>query len=261
VLPVLASVGPFTFFTYTVLIDLGIAAGLGWLYLTALQGENRVRARRWIDAGIAATAGGLAGARLGYVLSNWAYFGSHLGEAVRIWDGGLAWPGAAAGAALGLWLYCRFSGEPFWAIADTLTCPALLLAGLAWLGCAANACAPGREVLPGELPAWFVVDWPDEFGVAALRWPTQILGFAWSAALFAAMWQVRRRDWRPGVRILAALSGTALGGLVLAFTRGDAMPLFAGLRLDAVASGGVLLVAAAWLAARSRTPMSVKRET
>jgi phosphatidylglycerol:prolipoprotein diacylglycerol transferase len=252
VLPVLASVGPFTFFTFTVLIDLGIVAGLGWLYRAGAADGDAARARRWLDAGIAAVVGGLAGGRLGYVFANWAYFSGHVGEAVRVWEGGLAWPGAAAGAALALWMYCRLRGEPFWLLAETLTLPLLLLAALAWLGCAANACAPGREVAPGELPAWFAQDWPDEFGIRALRWPVQLLGLAWSLALMAGLAVTRRQAWQVGVRPLLALAGIAAGGLALAFVRGDAMPEVSGLRLDAVANVAVLIVSLALFAFRSR---------
>jgi phosphatidylglycerol:prolipoprotein diacylglycerol transferase len=250
VLPVLASVGPFTFFTYTVLIDIGIVAGLGWLYRAGALSGEAARARRWLDAGIVAVLGGLAGGRLGYVYANWAYFGSRLDEAGRVWEGGLAWAGAAAGAALALWLYCRWRGEPFWQLAEALTLPTALLAGLAWLGCAASGCAPGRVVAPGELPAWFARDWPDEFGIRALRWPVQLLGVAWSLAVVAILAALRQKPWPPGARPMLALAGIAAGGLALSFARGDAMPLVSGMRLDTVANGVVLLAALGLLAAR-----------
>jgi phosphatidylglycerol:prolipoprotein diacylglycerol transferase len=196
-----------------------------------------------VDAGLVTVIGGLVGARLGHVVANWVYFGNHLGEAIRIWEGGLAWPGAVAVGALALWGYCRWRREAFWPIADVLALPIVVVAALAWLGCAANACAPGREVAPGALPAWFAVDWPDSFGITALRWPTQILGAAWSALCILAIWLTRTRTWPAGVRPLLAIGGIALGGFGLAFTRGDAMPQMGGLRLDAAASGIVLLVA------------------
>ncbi|MBI3362342.1 MAG: prolipoprotein diacylglyceryl transferase [Chloroflexi bacterium] len=240
-LPTLGHVGPFVLYTFTVLLDLGIVAGLGWLYLSA-KTDGVAQAGRWVDAGLAATLGGLIGARLGYVFANWAYFGAHFGEAIRIWEGGLAWPGAIAGGAIVLWGYCRLRGESFWPIADALTFPILILAALSWIGCATNACAPGREAAPGMLPSWFTVDWPDAFGIKALRWPTQIIGAVWSLLLIPGLWLVRDREWPIGARPLLAIAGIALGAFALAFTRGDQAPQLIGLRLDAVASGMVMVV-------------------
>ena len=247
-LPTLGQIGPFVVFTFTLLIDLGIAIGLAWLAQPAAQAGDEPQAAHRLDAGLAATFGALVGARLAYVFSNWAYFGNHLGETVRIWEGGLAWPGAVAGGALGLWAYCRFRGGSFWGMADALALPGLLVAALAWLGCAASGCAPGVQVEPGALPAWFAVDWPDNYGISALRWPTQAVGAAWSLVLLLGLWLVRDRPIVPvGGRALLAAAGVALGGLVLSFSRGDAMPHLAGLRLDALASGVVLGVALAAL--------------
>jgi prolipoprotein diacylglyceryltransferase len=160
---------------------------------------------------------------------------------------------------LALWAYGRVRREPAWALADALAVPILILSALAWLGCAAGACAPGREVQPGALPAWFLVDWPDNFGISALRWPTQVLGAAWSLLLIPLL--ALARPLPDGGRVLLALAGIALGALALAFTRGDAMPQIAGLRLDAVGSGVVLGLAVLAFAIRGRGGESVKRET
>jgi hypothetical protein len=107
-------------------------------------------------------------------------------------------------------------------------------------------------VAPGELPRWFAQDWPDEFGIRALRWPVQLLGLAWSLALLVGLSATRRRPWQPGVRPLLALAGIAAGGLALAFVRGDAMPEVGGLRLDAVANAAVLAVTLGLSAIRGR---------
>src|SRR3989338_4924887 len=102
VFPVIATFGPFTLYTYTLLIDLGIGAALGWLYLRAPADKRIV----WFDAGLVAAVSGLVGARLVYAWVNGNYYADHLGEVLQIWLGGLAWPGAALGALAGLWLYC-----------------------------------------------------------------------------------------------------------------------------------------------------------
>jgi hypothetical protein len=106
------------------------------------------------------------------------------------------------------------------------------------------------------------VDWPDNYGLKALRWPTQILGAAWALVMIVGLWRLwGGQPLLAGGRALLALGGVALGGLALAFTRGDAMPQVGGLRLDAVASGAALAAALALFAVRRGSAGSVKRET
>jgi phosphatidylglycerol:prolipoprotein diacylglycerol transferase len=253
VLPTLFRLGPFTLHTYTVLIDLGIAAGLIWLYLRAPGG----RSRRWLDAGLAATVGGFVGARLLYALVNAGYYFDHLGEILQVWLGGLAWPGAVAGGLLGLGLYCARQREPLTPILDALALPLALLGLLGWGGCLAASCAYGYEVAPGELPAWLTAYAPDLYGLSVPRFPTPLVGVAWSLAALAAVGRAAHNRWPAGAHGAYALSLVALGAFGLGFTRGDPMLLLNGYRLDVVGSAVVLVTSSAvwaWLITRARTP-------
>ncbi len=241
--PVLAQFGPFTLYTYSLLVNLGIALGLAWLYFRAPAD----RQARWLDAGIAATVGGLIGARLVYVIANGGYYGAHLLEAIMIWRGGLAWPGAAAGVLAGLWIYARRTHEPSRPIIDALALPMAVLSLLTWSGCLAAGCAYGVEVTPGQLPASLVSTAPDLYGLSVPRWPTQAAGLLWSLIVIALVFSLRRQPWPEGARGCYALSLIALGAFALSFTRGDPIPLLNGYRLDVVGSALVLVAATlAW---------------
>jgi phosphatidylglycerol---prolipoprotein diacylglyceryl transferase len=249
VLPVLLRLGPLTLYTYTLLIDLGIAAGLGWLYLHAPEGK----AARWLDAGIAATVGGFVGARVLYAVVNSGYYFAHPVEVLRIWEGGLAWAGAAFGGLAGLWFYGLNAREPVAPLLDALALPVALLGLLSWGGCLAGGCAYGREVTPGQLPAWMVVNAPDLYGLVVPRFPTQEIGLVWSVIALGMVWAMRDRRWPAGAHGLYALSLVALGALFLGFTRGDPMPLVSGVRLDVVGSALMLVVTSVawgWLVSR-----------
>jgi phosphatidylglycerol:prolipoprotein diacylglycerol transferase len=238
VFPILLRLGPYSLPTYTFLIDLGIAAGLAWLYWRAPEG----RSTRWLDAGMAATVGGFVGARLVYVAANLGYYLGHLGEIFRIWEGGLAWPGAALGGWLGLWLYCSRPRrrEPILPLLDALALPIALLGLLSWGGCLAGTCAYGYEVTPGQLPEWMIIHSPDVYGLTAPRFPTQVIGIIWSLSALALVWSMRQRRWPEGAHALYALGLVALGPFLLGFTRGDPMPLVGGLRLDVIGSAAIL---------------------
>jgi phosphatidylglycerol:prolipoprotein diacylglycerol transferase len=267
VLPVLFRLGPFTFYTYTVLVDVGIAAGLAWLYLRAPRVGPPApvdKRTRWLDAGLAATLGGFVGARLLYAVVNGGYYFNHLGEIFEVWLGGLAWPGALLGGLAGMWMYGRRKREPLLPILDTLALPVTLLGLLSWGGCLAASCAYGYEVAPGQLPAWMVLDAPDLYGLTAPRFPTQVLGLAWSVIALATVWGVKDRAWPLGAQFAYALSLVALGAFLLGFTRGDPMPLVSGYRLDVVGGALVLVLSTAawaWLVLRARTPAQPRPET
>lgn len=244
--PVLAQIGPITLYTYTVLIDAGLALSLAALYLQAPAGK----AWRWLDLGLAAIVGGFVGARLLYVSINADYYLPHIDEVVQVWQGGLSWPGAPAGALLGAWLYARRRREALWPVFDALALPFGLLSLLAWSGCLAAGCAYGFQVAPGQLPDWLVSFTPDIFGLIVPRFPTQLLGVAWSVLALLAVWGTRRGPaarWPAGALGAYALSLAALGVFLLSFTRGDPAPLMAGYRIEVVGSALVLVAATgAW---------------
>jgi phosphatidylglycerol:prolipoprotein diacylglycerol transferase len=243
--PVLAQIGPFTLYTYTVLIDAGLAVALAVLYFQAPAGK----AWRWLDLGLAAMVGGFIGARLVYISVNADYYLPHIDEVVQVWQGGLSWLGAPVGAVLGAWLYARRQHEALWPVLDALALPFGLLSLLGWSGCLVAGCAYGYPVAPGQLPGWFVSQTPDIFGIVMPRFPTQALGIAWSVVALLALWGTRRAPatrWPVGAFGAYALSLAALGVFGLSFTRGDPAPFMAGYRIDVV--GGALVLVAATVA-------------
>jgi phosphatidylglycerol---prolipoprotein diacylglyceryl transferase len=242
VFPVLAQLGPFTFYTYTVLIDLGLAVALAVLFLRAPAG----RGPRWLDAGLAATLGGFIGARLLFISVNGDFYFPHIDEVLQVWRGGLAWPGAAAGALFGLWAYAQRQHEPLPPLLDALALPVALLGLLGWGGCLAAGCAYGVEVAPGQLPAVLTTTAPDLFGLSVPRFATQLVGLAWSALallIICALLRGPARGWRPGLLGALALALVAAGLLALSFTRGEPTLYVAGLRIETVGSGLVLIAA------------------
>ena len=65
-----------------------------------------------------AIVGGVIGARLVYVITNWGYFAEYPGQILKIYQGGLAIDGALIGGlAFGMW-YAYRKSLPFWALID-----------------------------------------------------------------------------------------------------------------------------------------------
>jgi len=219
---------------YPWVFAIGALISLLWLGLQPAKQESDQAVR--IDAGLIALLAGMIGARIGYVGTHWSYFSQRPDEAFYFWQGGLSWAAGAFGALIGLGVYVLLSRHSFWRLVDALAIPAAIVASAAWLGCLIDRCAYGIRTAPGLLtpPA------PDMIGNIAPRWPTQALGGLLSLVLIGVLYWLSHLELRPGLLAALSLSFVALIALALSFTRGDPMPVFAGIRFDGLGSAAVL---------------------
>ena len=209
----------FTLYTYTVLLDMGLACGL---ILAWLEGRRLDHPGQALNAAFYTLCAGILGARTGYVLANWSYFGEHLPDAARLWKGGLSWYGGFLGGLVALTVYAawprRKTQPSFWLLADALTPGLVLGVACGWLACWMAGCAYGT---PASGWPWLVWDLPDIYGVRDLRFATQPLGAALSLVAFVFLWTIRRRWSITGFSFLAGLILMGSTGYLLELTRGD----------------------------------------
>jgi phosphatidylglycerol:prolipoprotein diacylglycerol transferase len=221
--PILARYGPFFLYAYTVILGLGLLAALG---LTARLARRREMGD-WLDGALAAGIGALLAGRAVFIALNRSYFAENPAEAWQFWLGGLNYHGALLGGLAGLWLWARLTGRPFNLYAGLFAPGLALLVTAGWAACAADGCAYGRPAPPGFLAASL----PDDLGVIAVRYQTQLAGATGSLVVFAlALWCYHRA--RPILLFWATLAGLSLVRAVVALGRGDPAPVVAGLRLD-----------------------------
>lgn len=190
--PILFRFGSTIIYTYTVLLDVGLACGL---VVACLEGRRRgIAPERIVDAALWAVVAGIAGGRVGYVLANQEYFAENFREAFYIWEGGLAFQGAFLAGLLALCLYSAYHKLPFLTLADTAA-PGLALGQVfGWLGCLMSGCAYGLESHGATtILALLSLDLPDIYGIHAPRFATQLLASVLSLAIFILLWAIRRR--------------------------------------------------------------------
>lgn len=227
---ILARYGPFFLYSYSVLMGLGALAALG---VTAVLGR-RVARPGWFDGVLAAAVGALLAGRVVFVWLNAEYFAENPFEAWQLWLGGLNYHGALLGGLAGLWalmsLGARLARRPFYDYAGLLAPGLALLAAFGWAACRFEGCAYGLPAPAGLL----VADLPDDLGVLALRYRTQLFGGLGSAVVFVlALWAFGRT--RPVFVFWGVVGGLSLVRAAVALGRGDAAPTVAGLRLDLAA--------------------------
>jgi phosphatidylglycerol---prolipoprotein diacylglyceryl transferase len=163
--PVLIHLGPLPIRWYALAYMVGLLAG--WMYArslvrnVALWGQvPRPSVDSIDDLLVYAAFGVILGGRLGYVLFyNFDYFIANPGKILAVWEGGMAFHGGLAGAALGIWLFARRHKVSALTVADI--CAAVVPAGIL-LGRLANFIKPelwGRHtdvawaiVFPGAGP-------------------------------------------------------------------------------------------------------------
>lgn len=254
--PVLGQIGPFTIFTYTVLLDAAILIGLAALAWRGQHSERRAAA--WLDAGLVALLGGIVIGRLVHVAIYRGYFVSNAAEIVQVWRGGIDWHGAVLGGLVGLALGCRLRRVSWQQAADVLALALPAGAVLANIGCLMAGCAPGREVATlADFPPLIAAELPDLYGITAPRLNSQLFGTAASVLTLGAAWGLARVVRRSGVRLWIVLALLGLATFAIGYTRGDAVPLVGPLRLDQALD---LVVAAAGVSGTLATARGVPRQ-
>lgn len=236
--PILRSFGPFLFYSYTVVLGLGLLASVGLTAWRARRPADDGSDAGWLDGLIVALGAALVGGRIGYVMANWTYFQAHPDESWLVFRGGLSYHGGllASLAALALWAHWR--DRSFLRIGGLLAPGGALWSAFGWFACWLDGCAYGRETFIGPLAG----DLPDSFGIFAVRYRTQMLGAAFSLLALAVLWRTRRQ-LAPASLFWLGLALLSGGRFIIALLRGDPVPLVGAVRVDALLDALLTLVA------------------
>jgi phosphatidylglycerol:prolipoprotein diacylglycerol transferase len=252
--PILARYGPFFLYSYSVVMGLGIAAGVGLTYW--LERRRSWARSGWLDPLLIGLITAIIGGRIVYVWINSAYFQENPNEIARIWFGGLNYHGALLAGLAVTWGWHVWRGRKFLHFAALLAPGFALVQAFGWTACWFEGCAFGKETGLGLLSG----DLPDAYGVYALRYRTQEMGILLNLmAMGLALW-LHRRVGSGGSFWLTLLSVSA-GHLAISLFRGDEMLMIGSWRLDSLADGAIIiaclcaLLMTAWLGRREETAL------
>lgn len=202
--PVIARIGPFALRWYGLFFALGFLVGY-LIFTRVLQKEHR-------DVTLADSllvylvTGTIVGARLGQVFFyEPGEYLTHPLEILKVWQGGLASHGGFVGVLIALALFCRrHRGVSFLWLADRLSIPIMLAAGLIRIGNFFNSEIVGR---PASVP-WAVIFTAVD---AVPRHPTQLyesLGYmAVSFTLYVSYRAAARQPRRGRLLGMAMILG------------------------------------------------------
>ena len=235
-----------------------IALAITWIVLWVawqIKRGAKISYENLFTTALVGIPSGILLARLLHVIDLWDYYNQHLGQIIG--GGGLTVYGAVLGAALGVWVYSKFSKLNFGYIAD-LVAPAIISAqAIGRIGCTINGCCYGIEA-PTWLPWRIVYTHPDSFasfGVATH--PTTIYELIYNLIVFVVLLKLRRRFKPDGSLFLIYLSLYSVWRLATDFLR-TGTPFLFGLHQAQVIGIIVLAITVPLLILKTRW---VKKET
>ncbi len=204
--------------------------------------------------------GGIIGARLYHVITDWSRFADHPERIPQIWQGGLGMFGVIVGGAAGAAIAARRIGVPILTVFDCLAPGVIAAQVIGRWGNYFNQELFGR---PTDLPWALEIDpdhRPARYAAEATFHPTFLYESLWNLGVVAALLLVViPRLWRilrPGSIFAAYLVGYAVGRFLIEGIRVDPAHEWLGLRLNQWVFAVVFVLASAFLvdAWRRRSP-------
>jgi len=237
--PVAFSVFGKEIYWYGIIISVGfILAYLFVTYEARRLGENP---EVITDVVLWGTPAAIIGARLYYVIFNWAEYKGNPKEIIAIWHGGLAIYGAIIAALITALLYCNFKKTSFWRIADMCCLGLLIGQAVGRWGNFVNQEAYGvqtsllwrMEIYDEELaqriavhPTFLYESLWNVLGFLILLWYRKRKKFNGEVFLLYSLWYSLGRFWIEGlrtdslywgnIRISQLVAGVAVIGSIIA---------------------------------------------
>ena len=215
----------------------------------------------FIDLLIYAVPISIISARIYYVIFEWSYYKDHLGDIVKIWNGGIAIHGALIGAVITTIVFARVKGLSFWKLAD-IAAPSIILGqAIGRWGNFINQEAYGGEVSRSFLENLFIPDFiiNQMYINGAYHHPTFLYESLWNIVGFAILIALRRVNLRQGELFLTYVIWYSIGRFFVEGLRTDSLMLFDTLRMAQVLSLVLILVGVVLIIVRRKLGYSEKK--
>lgn len=182
-LPVLVRIGPVAVYSYGVTLALAFVAC--WAVARWYLMRHRIEAIVATDLVLAAAVGGIVGARILFVATEWPLYAAHPLWIFMLQQGGMVFWGGLAGGALAVAAYVRWKRLPVAVIADGAALTVPLGSAIGRIGCFLNGCCAGQPT-----SAWYGVLFP---GTTSPVVPAQLIDSASNLAIAAILLAVHAR--------------------------------------------------------------------
>ncbi len=196
-MPVLFTVGDFTFRTYLLFVIVAIIAAVvlvRFYEAPRLEAEGKLPpaiARYNGEALLIAIICTIVGARLAFVAVNWELYSNDPGRILEIWRGGFAFHGALVLGIPALVIHARFRAMPLGKLMDLFIPYITVGYGIGRLGCFFNGCCYGHVTAAPWGLVYQAID-------PSPRHPTQLFSFLAIMITAAILLGFSRRNFADG---------------------------------------------------------------
>lgn len=229
-LPEICQIGPFTIYSYGLMLVLAFFASS---YLASLQAK-----REWFDPDLIFNLCflvfifGIIGARVFYVLNDLSFYLRNPLEIIMLQHGGLAWFGGVIFGALAAILFIRKNKLSFFRILDLLVPFIALGQAVGRIGCLLNGCCFGRV---SKFGIYFKV-----FDQVLI--PTQLYSSLLLILIFLILRFMQDRKHLPGTILCAYFFLYSIKRFFIEYFRNDSPRIFYGLTIFQLLSLAMLVV-------------------
>lgn len=232
--PVLFKIGSLKFYSYGLMMALGIWAAI--MVARRLSPKVGIEPEKFTDMALFAVLGGLIGSYINYIISyDWSRFKADPLSVLKFWEMGLVFLGGLIGGVVFAIIYIRRRRWSFWEVADICAVSVPLAYGFGRIGCFLAGCCYG---VPCQLP--WAVTFP---GFTVPRHPTQLYSMLLGFGLAAFAWAFRKRRRFAGQSFLLYLFLYGLGRGLIEILREE--PKVFGTSLSVAQFTGLVLIAIA----------------
>lgn len=239
---------------YGIMVALAITVLILWIMWQVKKGAN-VSYDTVLTAAVIGIPSGIVVSRLLHVIDRWGYYIQNPGQIISA--EGLTIYGAVLGAALGIWVYSKFSNFRFSYLADLLAPGIILAQAIGRVGCTINGCCHGIKA-PSWLP-WGIIypSHPYNYYVSPFSLkdvplhPTQIYEIIFNLIVFGVLFKLKGRFKPDGSLFLIYLGIYSSWRIGISFLR-EGTPFLLGLHQAQVIGLIVLAIAIFWLVYKAR---------
>ena len=217
--PEICSIGPFTIYSYGLMLVIGFVAASG----LACQQAKREHINPDVIFNLCFIAFifGVAGARIFYVVSNFAYYLRKPLEIIMIQQGGLSWFGGLIFGTLAAVVYIKGKKLSVYKTLDLLIPFVALAQSIGRIGCLLNGCCYGKHA---ELGLYFPVH-------EAILIPTQVYSSLLLILIYIILRFLQERPHKAGQIFYTYLFLYAIKRFFIEFLRADSARIFLGMTL------------------------------
>jgi phosphatidylglycerol---prolipoprotein diacylglyceryl transferase len=222
--PVICKIGPFTVYSYGLMLALAVMAALSLAARRA--GKEGINPDLIFNLSFIAVISRILGARIFYVIENLGYYLDNPLEVVMLQHGGLSWFGGLALGSISAVIYLKNKKLAFYKILDLISPFIALAHSIGRVGCLLNGCCFGK-------PSVFGIYFPLEDRILI---PTQIYSSLLLASIFLFLRYLQDRPHKSGQIFYTYLLLYSFSRFFIEFWRGDHRTIFLGLTLFQIIS-------------------------